>query len=370
MKLPECLVPRSTTVYSLVLGQVLSIMLTLTATFSSALAQRDVNLPTTQSAVNYLLLSVVFGTTLLARKQKVQVDWYKYAIWAFLDVEANFLVVKAFQYTSITSATLLDCWSIPCVMVLSWRFIGRRYSKFHIVGVLLCIAGLALLVVYDLGDSTDSDDDSGDSDSPRTALGDVLVLCGASLYAISNVTQEILVCSHSSVEVLAMLGTFASLVSIVQAGLLEHKEIARLELGDAKTMLYLSGYALCLFAFYGLVPLMLRSSSAAFFNLSLLTSDVWAVILRGTLFHHLVGPLYFVAAVVVTGGLILYNLAPEQKGSSNAQLARSADILPDESVDEQEPLQTDEGNEGDPSIEDEAEDPRPTTENHPLLQKR
>eukprot|EP00958_Prasinococcus_capsulatus_P012198 scaffold1212_cov230-Prasinococcus_capsulatus_cf.AAC.2 len=198
-----------------------------------------------------------------------------------------------------------------------------------------------------------------------------------------------------------MLGTFASLVSIVQAGLLEHQEIARLELGDAKTMLYLSGYALCLFAFYGLVPLMLRSSSAAFFNLSLLTSDVWAVILRGTLFHHLVGPLYFVAAVVVTGGLILYNLAPEQTGSSNAQLARSADILPDGGVDEQvgtcsglgqhawtfsrlkrlltavyptlmnqEPLQTDEGNEGDPSIEDEAEDPRPTTENHPLLQKR
>lgn len=316
MGLLEYVSKRQSTLFSFLLGQLLSIVLTLTATFSSALAQHDVNVPTTQSALNYLLLGLVFGAILLVRKQKVEVAWYKYAVWALLDVEANFLVVKAFQYTSITSATLLDCWSIPCVMLLSWYFIGAKYSKLHVFGVVLCIAGLAILVVYDLhatSSSGDSDDDSDGSDSPRTALGDILVLCGASMYAVSNVVQEALVSSHSSIEVLAMLGLFGSIVSTIQAAVLEHKEIAKLQLHDAKIILFLLGYALCLFAFYTLVPIMLRVSSAAFFNLSLLTSDVWAVILRGTLFHHFVGPLYFVAAVIVTGGLVLYNLAPECK---------------------------------------------------------
>ena len=86
------------------------------------------------------------------------------------------------------------------------------------------------------------------------------------MYAVSNVVQEALVSSHSSIEVLAMLGTgivempcelmksssatslwwlltckgcnepglFGSIVSTIQAAVLEHKEIAKLQLHDAK----------------------------------------------------------------------------------------------------------------------------------------
>jgi solute carrier family 35 protein F1/2 len=39
---------------------------------------------------------------------------------AVLDVEGNYLVTKAYQFTSITSVTLLDSMTIPAVMVLSW----------------------------------------------------------------------------------------------------------------------------------------------------------------------------------------------------------------------------------------------------------
>ena len=126
-------------------------------------------------------------------------------------------------------------------------------------------------------------------------------------------------------------GLFGTVVSTIQAGVLEHKEIAKLQFHDARIVLFLLGYAICLFAFYTLVPIMLRVSSAAFFNLSLLTSDVWAVILRGTLFHHLVGPLYFVAAVIVTGGLVLYNLAPECKSdTSGSELIPTANLPSDQ----------------------------------------
>jgi hypothetical protein len=45
-------------------------------------------------------------------------QWWQYLLLAGLDVEANYLAVLAYQYTSLSSAMLLDCISIPCVMVL------------------------------------------------------------------------------------------------------------------------------------------------------------------------------------------------------------------------------------------------------------
>jgi hypothetical protein len=44
------------------------------------------------------------GTPLLA----TAVPWKHYALLAAVDVEANFLIVKAYQFTNITSVTLLD----------------------------------------------------------------------------------------------------------------------------------------------------------------------------------------------------------------------------------------------------------------------
>lgn len=45
------------------------------------------------------------------------------------DVEANFLLVKAYQFTSITSVTLLDCFTVPAVIVLSRAFLGSRRAE-------------------------------------------------------------------------------------------------------------------------------------------------------------------------------------------------------------------------------------------------
>ena len=44
------------------------------------------------------------------------------------DVEANYFVVKAYSYTSITSVMLLDCFTIPCVMVLSCVFLKAKVA--------------------------------------------------------------------------------------------------------------------------------------------------------------------------------------------------------------------------------------------------
>jgi Solute carrier family 35 len=48
---------------------------------------------------------------------------------------------------------LLDSFAIPAAMVVSAVFLHARYTKMHGAGVLLCVTGLALTIVSDLGES-------------------------------------------------------------------------------------------------------------------------------------------------------------------------------------------------------------------------
>lgn len=59
---------------------------------------------------------------------------------AFADVEGNFLVVCAYKYTSISSAMLLDCFTIPVVMLLSALFLNAKVMV--IVQLLVCVYGI------------------------------------------------------------------------------------------------------------------------------------------------------------------------------------------------------------------------------------
>ena len=45
---------------------------------------------------------------------------------ALMDVEANYLLVSAYRYTSLTSVTLLDCFSIPLSVALTGLLLGAR----------------------------------------------------------------------------------------------------------------------------------------------------------------------------------------------------------------------------------------------------
>ena len=132
----------------------------------------------------------------------LRVAWWRYALVALTDVEANFLVVKAYTLgASITSVMLLDCFTIPCVMLLSRLFLRTRYHALHGWGVALCVVGLAGLVVSDVVSSTSSgasDGGDGSSGSSSSLSGDMCCLLGAALYAVSNVAQEVLVTCYGA----------------------------------------------------------------------------------------------------------------------------------------------------------------------------
>lgn len=73
---------------------------------------------------------------------------------------------------------------------------------------------------------------------------------------------------------------------------------------------YFVGFALCLFVMYFLTAEFLARSESALFNLSLLTSDMWAILAGTLLFGQRLSWLYFVSLVVTVSGLILYNSVP------------------------------------------------------------
>ena len=225
---------------SLLLGQVISFLIAVTGICSTELAKVGFNAPLFQSLFNYVLLActlpaswvfravwfgrgrgqrslslggskpsffslppgdggvsgVVGGGGAVDENERadegwdgLHSPWWVYLASAVIDVEANFAVVLAYQYTSVTSVMLLDCFTIPSAMALSYAFLAAAYSRWHVGGVVLCLGGLGLLVYSDL---VTSDGGAGEGGSNR-ALGDALTLVAAFLYACSNVLQEALV---------------------------------------------------------------------------------------------------------------------------------------------------------------------------------
>merc|ERR1712012_168135 len=80
-------------VRSMLLGQTISVLITGTGACSSLLAAKYVDIPVTQSSLNYLFLSFHLLWTLRnAGGEGLGAPVWHYVLWALCDVEANFLV--------------------------------------------------------------------------------------------------------------------------------------------------------------------------------------------------------------------------------------------------------------------------------------
>uniref|UniRef100_A0A0D9WH35 Uncharacterized protein n=1 Tax=Leersia perrieri TaxID=77586 RepID=A0A0D9WH35_9ORYZ len=278
----------------LLLGQLVAFSMALSSFTSSLIATLGVDAPLTQSFFAYFLLTLVYVPILLHRRQKLKIPWYWYLALAFIDVQGNYLVVKAYQYSYITSVTLLDCWTVVWVIVLTWYALGTRYSFWQFVGAGTCVAGLGLVLLSD-SKSTEAQDAS-----KIPLLGDALVIAGTVFFAFSNVGEEYCVKKKDRVEVVAMLGLFGLLICLF------------------------AGFAVAIFMFYTITPFVLKMSGSTLFNLSLLTSDMWAVAIRVLFYHQQINWLYYIAFAVVAIGLIIYSLNDHSSDNGATAITEAA----------------------------------------------
>ncbi|NXT12420.1 S35F2 protein, partial [Prunella fulvescens] len=303
---------------TVILGQMLSLCICGTAVTSQYLAERyHVNTPMLQSFINYFLLLLVYTTMLIFRTgidslwQILKQRWWKYIILGLADVEANYSIVKAYQYTTLTSVQLLDCFGIPVLMALSWFLLRARYKLIHFVAVAICLLGVGTMVGADILSGRQEGEGSD------VVIGDVLVLLAASLYAISNVGEEYIVKNLSRVEFLGMVGLFGTIISGLQLAIVEHKEIMKIQ-WNWKIVLLFTAFALCMFGLYSFMPVVIKITSATSVNLAILTSDLYSFFLGLYLFFYKFSGLYIVSFVIIMVGFTLYCSAPTRTAERTA----------------------------------------------------
>ncbi|XP_030638956.1 solute carrier family 35 member F2 [Chanos chanos] len=289
------------------MGQGLSLLICGTAITCQYLAEARVETPMLQSCLSYTLLLLTYTSALMFRKGDANIwkilksKWWKYLLMAFTDVEANYTVVKAYQFTTLTSIQLLDCFVIPVLMLLSWWFLKTRYRLVHFVAVVICLLGVGAMVGADLQAGRDQGSNSD------VLLGDGLVLISAALYAVSNVCQEYTVKNLSRMEFLGMMGLFGTLISVIQMAVLEIKAVADIEWNWKICMLF-GAYALCMYGLYTFMSVVVKMTSAAAVNLSMLTADLFSLFCGIFLFHYKFSGLYVVSFITITIGFILFNV--------------------------------------------------------------
>jgi len=270
-------------------------------------------------------------------------------IVALCDVEANYLAYLSYQYTSFTSVTLLMSLSIPSTMISSVVLLKRHYTKYHYLGASICFIGSSLTV---LSDTNKTEDASTSSDS--SLVGDVLAIFGAILYGLVDTLMEwavkltttttttaatigkainttpIMEDSYGSSfnSFLCKFGFIGAVISLLQVLILERKQVSVYfhSIHSNAESLHPDNILSCSASMlWGITSLFVLVTSfsyisstrfllhyeAAVFNLSLLTSNGWAVLfalLYGE--ERQPGFFFFVSLLVIVIGVIVYEIAP------------------------------------------------------------
>ncbi|KAK4475696.1 hypothetical protein MN116_000962 [Schistosoma mekongi] len=366
----------------IILGQLLAILISLTAICNGVLVQFKINLPLAINFPHYFLLTLFYGIPYLcyniyrkfhpknnviasakdvfshnvnegtmdgycavteigqtiisssSRKKLIQTLLIRFSLYSLvgvIDVHANWSIVSAYAYTSVTSIQLLDCITIPTVVLSSYFFLFYRYTWNHYTAIILCLIGATGMVLTDyfLQASTivfNNDNvtkttlnQSATKTQPFTAeqmvFGDFLVIIGAISYGLSNVLQQYLILKYGIVEFLSCVGLVASIITLIYTALIEKQSISMLLLGTNDTFVNLDkittcfiGYALSMFTLYSLMPVVLMRSSAVLVNLSLLTADIYAVLMGIFIFYYEFHYLYILCFLVILFGVGLFNI--------------------------------------------------------------
>lgn len=146
------------------------------------------------------------------------------------------------------------------------------------------------------------------------------------MYAISNVVQEKLVKHNDREEYLGMMGTFGATFGVAQLLIMETHAFNGVT-WSMEVVGFVVGFVLCLNLMYSRASLFLKHCDAALLNLSLLTSDVYAVIFSYFCYGYLVSWLYFLSFGLACLGLGIYSTAqsPTSPSSSASAGALSKD---------------------------------------------
>ena len=293
-------------------GQAVAVLLALTGYISTNLTDRGFNFPLLQSTGFYFLLSL----WILGRPFPLKLPFILYLFVAFIDVEANYLAVMAYQYTDITSILLLNSLTIPWTVILSYFVFKRRYSFKQMACIAVCLAGLGLVIVSDTVRGRWDSSDVGSS----AWIGDLLCIGSSLLYASQNVFQEYILKKLPNQEVasyceyLGMVGVIGFVVSNVQWVIIERAAVVSSwpQVWTPEVIGLVIGFSFTMLVLYVCLAWYIKHFDASLFNMNILTSGIYGIVITFIAGTNQVRRssdwMYIVAYALIVTGVVCYSL--------------------------------------------------------------
>lgn len=258
----------------------------------------DQSLPMTQANLNYGALTIVYGLVMIWSRSGLHARWYVYLAIGLLDALAFVTILTGMEFTSVTSMGVLVSSGVISSIPLTYCMFKPRFRLLHYIGVVLSIAGIVLLVLSDK---------SAESSSPHVIWGDMLLILGNFLYAVSSILMEkVLKTKVPYSEVICMMSLFGYLFT--GAILLVIGEYKRFIPSSTRIGLLRSGVVSSSFVVYSLCPAILEWSGTTVEQLSFLSTAVWAVPIKVLTLGGFGSEwwIFMVAALLTVVGILLY----------------------------------------------------------------
>mmetsp|Transcript_18277 Transcript_18277/g.42069 ORF Transcript_18277/g.42069 Transcript_18277/m.42069 type:complete len:378 (+) Transcript_18277:169-1302(+) len=238
---------------------------------------------------------------------KLQTPWYYYFCLSCLDIGPNYLSLLAMNKTSFTSATLLGSLTIPATMIFCRILLSKEYRLMHYIGVILCMIGGSVTIFTDKVANQSS---GVETTHPHSYAGDVLAIFASLGYGFGDACAEFWSKHVSREEYLGMIGLFGTIFTFTASIVSERNAVLELFTGDNEKILqtigFIVSYTATLVTYYVLESLFLMKSDATLLNLSLLTSNFWAVLFSKIAFQEAPDLNFYISILMVIFGAFVY----------------------------------------------------------------
>ncbi|KAL0204810.1 hypothetical protein P9112_000117 [Eukaryota sp. TZLM1-RC] len=285
-------------------GQLVSLLVTTTSSVNQALNQyHGLTIPAIQSFFGYLSLALLSFPAYRkqVRNSNRSLKWRIYFLYTIFDVLATYIVVLAYRFGTISSIMLLDCFSLFICLFMGYFLLNLKALKTHYLGIFIAMFGMVILI------SSDTTSQSGS----HPLLGDLLALSSATILGLCNVFQEMFLVNASPQEFCFSIGVSGFLISGLITCLFELPFVS--SLGSLPVVSLLLLFSISFGSTYLLVPLIISSRGATFFNIALLSSDCFAVFSDFIIFGKDFRMVSIFSLVCIIIGLYIYLLRPLQK---------------------------------------------------------
>ena len=206
----------------------------------------------------------------------------------------------------------------------------------HYVGVVLCMLGGSITILTDKGST------SSDVAHPHSYRGDILAVLAALGYGVGDACSEFWSKHVNREEYLGMIGLFGAIWTLTASFVFERDAVLEVFAAKKETMLPTLGamlwYIVSLVAYYFFASSFMMKSDATLLNLSLQTSNFWAILLSVVVFRETPDIRFYFAIVLVVSGVFVYELCGNNTNNTSTPIRQEAANDRDDIITESSPL--------------------------------